>query len=45
LFDADYEKMFENHIFSVVERFYENVSWSAQRPGSLVQANLFELFA
>ena len=45
LFEADYETMFESHIFSVVERFYENVNWSAQRPGSLVQTNLFELFA
>ena len=45
LFEADYETMFESHIFSVVERFYENVNWSAQKPGSLVQTNLFELFA
>ena len=45
LFEADYETMFESHIFSVVERFYENVNWSAQKPGSLVVTNLFELFA
>ena len=45
LFEADYETMFESHIFSVVERFYENVNWSAQKPGSLVKTNLFELFA
>jgi len=45
LFEADYETMFESHIFSVVERFYENVNWSAQKPGNLVQTNLFELFA
>ena len=44
-FEIDYEKMFENHIFSVVERFYEKVNWTAQKPGNLVVTNLFELLA
>jgi DNA polymerase elongation subunit (family B) len=43
IFEPDYETMFENHIFSVIERFYNNVNWVAQKPGSLVQTNLFEL--
>jgi DNA polymerase elongation subunit (family B) len=45
IFEPDYETMFENHIFSVIDRFYQNVNWIAQKPGSLVQTNLFELLA
>lgn len=45
IFEPDYETMFEKHIFSVIERFYSNVSWVAQKPGSLVQTNLFELLS
>ena len=45
IFEPDYETMFENHIFSVIERFYQNVNWSAQKPGNLTVSNLFELLA
>jgi len=45
VFEADYDAMFENHIFSVINRFYENVKWTAQKPGSLVQTNLFDLLS
>ena len=45
IFEPDYDAMFENHIFSVINRFYENVKWSSQKPGNLVQTNLFDLLS
>jgi len=45
IFEPDYDIMFENHIFSVINRFYDNVKWVAQKPGSLVQTNLFDLLS
>lgn len=45
IFEPDYDKMFEKHIFSVIDRFYHNVKWSAQKPGNLVQTNLLDLLA
>ena len=42
-FEIDHELMFEKIIFSVIDRFYEAVSWKLQSPGSQVQTNLFEL--
>lgn len=45
IFEPDYNKMFEKHIFSVIDRFYQNVNWIAQKPGNLVQTNLFDLLA
>jgi len=45
IFEPDYDTMFEKHIFSAIDRFYQNVNWMAQKPGSLVQTNLFELLA
>lgn len=45
IFEPDYDTMFEKHIFSVIDRFYQNVNWVAQKPGNLVQTNLFELLA
>ena len=44
IFEPDYDTMFEKHIFSVIDRFYANVNWTAQKPGNLVQTNLFDLF-
>lgn len=44
-FKPDYEQMFQRHIFSAIERFFANVNWFAQKPGSRVQTNLFELLA
>jgi DNA polymerase elongation subunit (family B) len=44
-FYIDYEVMFEKIIFSAIERFYENVKWSVQKPGSPVQTNLFDLLS
>lgn len=44
-FEPDYDTMFEKHIFSVIDRFYQNVNWVAQKPGNLVQTNLFELLS
>jgi len=45
IFEPDYNEMFEKHIFSVIDRFYQNVNWVAQKPGNLVVTNLFDLFA
>ena len=45
VFHIDYEKMFEKIIFSAIERFYVNVNWSVQKPGSLTQTNLFDLLS
>jgi DNA polymerase elongation subunit (family B) len=44
-FKMDYELMFEKIIYSAIERFYDNVDWGIQRPGSAVQTNLFELLS
>jgi DNA polymerase elongation subunit (family B) len=44
LFEPDYEKIFEKEVFSVIERFYEAVSWSLKQPGSQTQTDLFDLF-
>ena len=44
-FDVDYELMFEKIIFAAIERFYQNVDWPVQKPGSAVQTNLFDLLS
>jgi DNA polymerase elongation subunit (family B) len=44
LFQPDHELMFDNIVFSIVERFYENVGWKPQKPGQLVQCDLFDYF-
>ena len=44
-FNIDYEIMFEKIVFNVIERFYENVKWAVQKPGSLTQTNLFDLLS
>jgi len=41
----DYELMFEKIIYSAIERFYDNVGWSIQRPGAAVQTDLFDLLS
>jgi DNA polymerase elongation subunit (family B) len=41
----DFDRMFNSHVFSIVERFYENVNWQAQQPGTLTQTNLFNLLS
>jgi len=43
--ELDYELMFEKIIYSAIERFYDNVSWSIQRPGAAVQTDLFDLLS
>jgi hypothetical protein len=43
IFHVDYDKMFEKNLYAVIERFYENVKWSIQKPGNAVQTNLFDL--
>ena len=45
IFHADYDKMFEKILYNVIERFYDNVNWTPQKPGSAVQTNLFELLS
>ena len=45
LFHPDYDKMFEKILYAVIERFYENVNWTPQQPGSAVQTNLFDLLS
>ena len=44
-FNVDYELMFEKIIFAAIERFYQNVDWPVQKPGSAVQTNLFDLLS
>jgi DNA polymerase elongation subunit (family B) len=44
-FHVDYDKMFEKILYAVIERFYDNVSWTPQKPGSAVQTNLFDLLS
>lgn len=44
-FNLDYEMMFEKIVFNAIQRFYENVKWAVQKPGSLTQTNLFELLS
>jgi DNA polymerase elongation subunit (family B) len=45
IFHVDYDKMFEKNLYAVIERFYENVKWSIQKPGNAVQTNLFDLLS
>lgn len=45
MFHIDYEKMFDKIIFSAIERFYANVNWAIQKPGSLTQTNLLDLLS
>ena len=44
-FHMDYELMFEKIIYSVIERFYNNVDWSPQKPGAAVTTNLLDLLS
>jgi DNA polymerase elongation subunit (family B) len=44
-FEPDYELIFEKTVLAAIERLYENVRWELQRPGSLVQSNIFDLFS
>ena len=43
-FTVDYEKMFEKIVYSVIDRFYENVNWRSFRPGEAVNTDLFDFF-
>ena len=43
-FKVDYEKMFEKIVYSVIDRFYENVNWKSFRPGQAVNTDLFDFF-
>jgi len=43
-FKIDYEKMFEKIVYSVIDRFYENVNWKSFRPGEAVNTDLFDFF-
>jgi len=43
-FKIDYEKMFEKIVYSVIDRFYENVNWKSFRPGEAVNMDLFDFF-
>ena len=44
MFKIDYEYMFEKHIYSFVERYYEDCGWVARKPGEMVATDLFSLF-
>ena len=44
LFVIDYEYMFEKHIYSFVERYYEDCGWVARKPGCMIKQSAFELF-
>lgn len=43
IFEPDHELMFNKIVYSVVERFYEAVGWQPQKPGEIVQCDLFDL--
>lgn len=43
IFEPDKEKMFEKIIYSIIERFYEAVSWRLGKPSAQVQTDLFDL--
>jgi len=43
IFQPDKEKMFEKIIYSIVERFYDAVSWKLNKPSAQVQTDLFDL--
>ena len=43
-FKVDYEKMFEKIVYSVIDRFYDNVNWKSFRPGQAVNTDLFDFF-
>lgn len=45
IFKPDYEKMFEKILFQSIQRFYDNVNWTARKPSDNVQVELFDLFA
>lgn len=45
LFQPDHEEMFDSIVYSVIERFYENVKWTPRKPGELVQCDLFDLLS
>lgn len=44
IFKPDYDKMFNKILFSMIERFYDNVDWTARKPSENVQCELFDLF-
>jgi DNA polymerase elongation subunit (family B) len=44
-FQPDHEQMFDNTVFSVIKRFYDNVGWVLKKPGDLVQCDLFDLLS
>lgn len=44
IFKIDYEYMFDKHIYSFVERYYEDCGWVARKPGCMIQQSLFDLF-
>ena len=43
-FKIDYEKMFDKIVYSVIDRFYENVNWKSFKPGQAVNMDLFDFF-
>ena len=45
LFQLDHKEMFDNIVYSVIKRFYENVKWTPRKPGELVQCDLFDLLS
>jgi len=42
-FEPDHELMFDKIMYSAIERFYEAVNWTPQKPGEAVQCDLFSL--
>ena len=43
-FKVDYEKMFDKIVYSVIDRFYENVKWKSFKPGQAMSMDLFDFF-
>lgn len=43
-FKIDYEKMFDKIVYSVIDRFYENVDWKSFKPGEVMNVDLFDFF-
>ena len=44
-FEPDHEMMFDKTMYSAIERFYESVGWTPQKPGEAVQCDLFSLLS
>lgn len=45
IFEPDHDVMFDKIMFSAIERFYDSVDWSIQKPGEVTQCDLFSFLS